>query len=344
MAAFDKTIGAVDRHYPTITIWDANDGGGDGLGNDDCTGSVYNDSGALSETPTISFNANSITLTVAEAERHDGTFGTGVQVENAATVITAAVESGAVPVVIEWLEIDLLTPGAHDAQGIYATGNDTTIRNCIVRGDRTQSTYRQTGIQFSGTVGEITWIYNNIVYHCQRDYSRGFDLYGKNNHRYCYNNISYGNNRNIYAQTRDSNTLEVRNNICMGHTGRGDYAMAGGTTGDFSYNMSSDDTGEDFGATNSLINKTAADQFVSVGPPDAEDFHLKDTNADSYEAGIGPSAEGNCPTDDIDGDTRSGATCDMGADEYSAAPPAGHPTMARWRHVPGLHNYTRSAG
>jgi hypothetical protein len=48
------------------------------------------------------------------------------------------------------------------------------------------------------------------------------------------------------------------------------------------------------------------------------DFTLLNTG-NLYDAGVGPSSDANVPTTDIDGDTRSGATCDIGVDEYVAA-------------------------
>ncbi len=45
------------------------------------------------------------------------------------------------------------------------------------------------------------------------------------------------------------------------------------------------------------------------------DFTLLNTG-NLYNAGIGPGSDSNIPATDIDGDTRSGSTCDIGADEY----------------------------
>jgi hypothetical protein len=50
----------------------------------------------------------------------------------------------------------------------------------------------------------------------------------------------------------------------------------------------------------------------------SQDYHLQDlavNRNDAEDAGIGPSSDANVPTSDIDGDSRSGTTCDMGADE-----------------------------
>ncbi len=47
------------------------------------------------------------------------------------------------------------------------------------------------------------------------------------------------------------------------------------------------------------------------------DFHLQETSP-CIGKGIGPTANTSVPTTDIDGDLRSGATCDIGADEFTA--------------------------
>lgn len=49
-------------------------------------------------------------------------------------------------------------------------------------------------------------------------------------------------------------------------------------------------------------------------------------SGNGYDTGIGPSSDANVPTPDMDGSTRSGTTCDMGADEYVAAGGANAPT------------------
>lgn len=57
------------------------------------------------------------------------------------------------------------------------------------------------------------------------------------------------------------------------------------------------------------------------------DYHLASGDTDAIGAGIGPSSDANVPTTDIDGDTRSGTTCDIGADEYAAAGGGGGGTI-----------------
>ena len=55
-----------DGDYLRHGLWVDDDGGGDGLGNDDCTGSAFWDGTAFDELWTVNFSANSIVQTVAE--------------------------------------------------------------------------------------------------------------------------------------------------------------------------------------------------------------------------------------------------------------------------------------
>ena len=50
-----------------------------------------------------------------------------------------------------------------------------------------------------------------------------------------------------------------------------------------------------------------------------KDYHLASGDTDAMDAGVGPSTDANVPSADIDGDTRSGTTCDIGLDEYVVA-------------------------
>lgn len=77
------------------------------------------------------------------------------------------------------------------------------------------------------------------------------------------------------------------------------------------YNFSSDATAP---GSNSLINQTT-NPFVDSSNGN---YHLAARSA-PIGAGIGPGADSTIPTTDIDGDTRSGATTDIGADLYVAA-------------------------
>lgn len=47
-----------------------------------------------------------------------------------------------------------------------------------------------------------------------------------------------------------------------------------------------------------------------------DDFHLVSGDTDAIGAGIGPASDSDVLTTDVDGDTRSGTTCDIGFDEF----------------------------
>lgn len=64
-----------------------------------------------------------------------------------------------------------------------------------------------------------------------------------------------------------------------------------------------------------------------------DDLHIVDDTSETYTnalqgGGIGPASEGEVPTTDIDGDTRSGTTTDIGCDVIASATAAGHDYLA----------------
>lgn len=127
-----------------------------------------------------------------------------------------------------------------------------------------------------------------------------------------YNCVFYGcGNRGVVGGNQS--TLVMKNVVSMDNTGDDFNAINGESDSD--YCCSSDTTAP---GSNSQASKTASSQFTSV-TGGSEDFSVKDTNADIYDNGVGPSSDANVPTTDIDGDTRSGSTCDIGVDEYIAS-------------------------
>lgn len=88
-----------------------------------------------------------------------------------------------------------------------------------------------------------------------------------------------------------------------------DFDVFYSCTGD--YNSSNDSSAP---GSNSLINQTLSNiGFVSTSSG-SEDLHIESTS-DMIGAGVGTTQPG-VPITDIDGDTRSETTCDIGADEY----------------------------
>jgi hypothetical protein len=108
-------------------------------------------------------------------------------------------------------------------------------------------------------------------------------------------------------------TMTVTNTISMNSLP--DFGSSGGSMTQFN-NVSSDATAA---GTLPLINKVAANQFVSVTPT-SEDLHLR-AGADAIDTGTNLLATARF-ADDIDGQGRpGGAAWDMGADELNGTTP-----------------------
>jgi hypothetical protein len=58
---------------------------------------------------------------------------------------------------------------------------------------------------------------------------------------------------------------------------------------------------------------------VTSDPAFGADGKIQSIASGAYDVGIGPGSDADIPTDDIDGDSRSGATCDIGADEFDSS-------------------------
>lgn len=118
-------------------------------------------------------------------------------------------------------------------------------------------------------------------------------------------NCSHG----IYGAARSGDT--IKNNLIKCGNASTDLS-----TGTYDYNFISEDNVDDpLVGANGGYNQTIT--FVDEG---AENYHLA-SGSDGEDDGIGPGSDGDIVTDDFDGDTRSGATCDAGADERAAAGP-----------------------
>jgi hypothetical protein len=55
---------------------------------------------------------------------------------------------------------------------------------------------------------------------------------------------------------------------------------------------------------------------ITVDPALDANGRIQTTDSSAYDVGIGPSSNANVPSNDIDKQTRTGTTCDIGADEY----------------------------
>ena len=171
MATVTKTIGSASRDYSTLTAWEAdldNDTPYDA--GDDAVGECYDDSdfdmnGDFTLDGGGTLGLNSVRLSVAAGERHDGTAGTGVRIYTSTSTNfrfkVMPINTDKYSLIIEWLELDgsdaststQLVTGNNQISSSYAT----LLRNCIIHNERkrmVQSTTKEIRVQ------------NSIFYKC----------------------------------------------------------------------------------------------------------------------------------------------------------------------------------
>ena len=347
MATVTKSIGTSSRDYSTITAWEADlDSsfmmGGIYASGDDAVGEVYNDS-VFDETFTIdggaSVGLNSIKLTVASSDRHDGTAGSGARLIKSTTTAgyIVTIDTTVSPTTMEWLEISSSSTfnnsGSSSGAVHLGSGSDyqytRRVQNCIIHNcEHDSGSGRMEGINGQVSDCDIT---NNIIYditsgntssgwvYALNAYaaggSRTMNVYNNTVH----NTINNGGSGNTYGiRFYSSSGGGCKNNISTSTSGTttgdtDDYLTAGSG---YEYNLSSDTTAT---GTGSLTSKSAVNQFLSVATG-TEDLHLK-AGADAIDVGTDL---GTSPTNvniDIDGRDRDsqGDTWDMGADERVGA-------------------------
>lgn len=322
VATIIKSIGTSGRDYSSITSWEADlDNGASYSSGDTAVGECYNDS-VFDEQVTINGGGTvglaRRRLTVAVGQEHDGTAGTGARiVYTGSTNRTLNVTINDTDI---WLlEIDEGSRAGGAGEALFTSGSGQCNR-LLIHDKSVASTSR--GIYTDDNQLDIT---NTIVYNITSTSSgthaahgitgqNSFDLF----------------NCTIYKVTNDNGTGgAVGVNAALAHCQNVIAMGTGGTSSgdklDFHnpgvnelYCMSSDGTADDGGGAGNLVDKVAADQFVST-VPGMEDLHLK-AGADAIDAGtdLGTSPTG--VNVDINGRDRDaeGDVWDIGAHEYVA--------------------------
>ena len=177
MATVTKTIGTGSRDYSTVQSWVADLATGSIYNSgDDAIGECYNDS-TFSEY--VVFNAyylNSVTLTAANGEKHDGTAGTGVTIQGTSSSTGKVIRTykTSETYIIEDLDLDSNNYGG-DQVGVVDGRIKTTIRRCLVHNLLGSG---NSGVRYGIYIYEIDngtaiSLYDNIVYDIGRDAGTG---------------------------------------------------------------------------------------------------------------------------------------------------------------------------
>ena len=178
-----------------------------------------------------------------------------------------------------------------------AAPSDIRVTGCRLDGDSKQ----QYGGIVSADADTTLLVANNII---ENFLNNGVRI--DNGTNLIYNNILY--NLGGYGIRDGGGTLAIKNNAIW-TTGND---IRGNGTCTVQYNAADDDLDTEFTETTNIIPTNWANEFAP------SNFTLL-SGGDCEGAGVGPGTDANVPTPDIDGTTRSGATCDIGADEYEAA-------------------------
>ena len=339
----DQSYNIGSRNYSTITLWEADlDDTVPYDASDDAVGECYDDS-AFDENVTLNGGTTivltSVTLTVASAERHDGTVGNGARMVQAAATNSLLI-SGTLTQTVKWLEVDGQGNNGNPIVTLGGSADVSTkaIQNMIVH-DAERSGINSL-ITLTTDNNFIRRIENTIVYDSNCTGT----------------NLSFGIRKGNSATARfqELRNCTVHNVTSTGsgttQTGVGFDDSAGMTVinvlvtdadskcfdasytaGTANNNMASDDTDSGTGSIGADDGVLTSETYVST-TGGSEDLHLK-AGSDAIDAGADL---GTTPTGvniDINGRDRDseGDTWDIGAHELVAVAtggpkgPLGHP-------------------
>lgn len=190
-------------------------------------------------------------------------------------------------------------------------GADIEALNIIARGSGTITIGSHQGIAFADVNNLRTKVKNVISY----GWNTG--IYVRQNSAstddtYLVNDTVYGCTTGIRGRGA-ANVIQAWNNLCKGNTD--DFNDTGFDTTNSGNNAQADGAADAPGSGDiDLSSYSDANTFVDAA---GGDFHLNSSGT-AYslldDAGVGPTSNSAVPTDDIDGDTRSGTTTSVGAD------------------------------
>ena len=318
MATVTKSIGTSSRDYSTITAWEADlDDTNIYTSGDDAVGECYNDStftvgAAINGGTTVGLS--SVTLSVAEGERHDGTLNTGVKIKPAYIIAGSLISISRDNLIVEWLECEVngTSTYAHApaiAFNIYNSNN--SARYLVLKGEN--KVYPAQVPYLAAVGGNNNILHNNIVYGTANGNDGGgiADSYRAYS---AFNNTIYDCNYGYKATSSDQNQHTIKNNLSIGNNV--DFYPSTVTVGSSSNNASSDSTATVFGGSNHVTGAPVSRQFVStlIGSADLPIIF----KSAAIDAGVDLGTTPDGVQYDIDGKDRDAENSiwDIGAHEF----------------------------
>jgi hypothetical protein len=314
--SYQQASATFKRAYSTITSWESQlDLTEYYSSGDDAVGECYKDS-TFNENLTIngggSVGLNSVKLTVAEADRHDGTENSGATIDytgSSQSVIVVARDN----VTIEWLEFDM-SSGSSNSSNNRATTIDSSattgiyFRNNLIY-DLWGSFPIAVAIGSGGDSSNTRYFTNNIIYNVDDsdDRAKAFQVSSPHPTNF-WNNTTYKirtgrSSKDAYAYYSTNSTGMVIKN-CVGYMGSSSGADYFSHNADSSSDYNATDESTATGGSNDITGISTT-EFVSV-TAGTEDLHVAE-GAQCVGAGVdlGTTAGVNIDIDGFDRTTRT---------------------------------------
>lgn len=304
----NATAGA-NRAYATMSEWEANEG--TNLVTDGDTHRVLCSGGDDSTAVTLNgFTVGASNFVTIEGE-YDGSAGAlDATLYRLTTTSATQIQCDIDYAVFDKLQFD---GSATANQGILfgTSKNDGTVKNCVFYDLARYGSFQSTGAT------NVTY-FNNLFYELGRSpigVSTTSTGMGEVYNCTAYNFNSTNQVNGSFVEQDANGQFKVVNCIAVAHSSstRNDFEQTYTLATGSDYNASSDTSAP---GANSIHSITASTEFVSV-TGGSENFHLA-SGSTVLADGVGPSSDAAVPTLDIDGDTRSGTTTDIGFDLYVA--------------------------
>ena len=183
-----------------------------------------------------------------------------------------------------------------------AAGNTHDIENCIFHSIAAAASAQKVGI-YSGDSDTVLTVKNCLFFNFDDTNDDGIDIAAQTAGTAKLINNTF---QNCTVGLAGLSNTKVTNNVFQDC---GTDVSGTVDTGNSSDNLS--DAASGLPGSNNVHSATLT--FVNKA---GDDFHLASGDTSAIGAGIGPSSDSDVLTTDVDGDARSGTTCDIGFDEF----------------------------